>query len=111
MGIFDAQRETLFAANHVQVERTDGEMGRNLVVIRFGAKQLRPRGRASYKKVGRKSAGGRFQGNGFAIEMKNREMRGAAGYEMDPVVRGGAESIVSRLQPFEAGERKPAVRL
>ena len=43
--------------------------------------------------------------------MKNREMRGAAGGEMDFVVSGGAERIVSGLEPFEASEREPAIGL
>ena len=38
-------------------------------------------------------------------------MRGAASREMDFVVGGGAERIVSGLEPFEAGEGEPAIGL
>ncbi len=42
--------------------------------------------------------------------MKNGEMGGAAG-EMDSVVERGSDRIVTGLEPFQANEREPAIRL
>ena len=97
MGILDAQSEARFAADDVHVERADGQMRRNFVVIGFGAERLRLRGRARHQKIRRESAGRGIESDDFAFKVKNREMRGAAGGEMDLVVRSRAERIVSRL--------------
>jgi hypothetical protein len=111
MRILNAQSEARFAEDDVHVERAGGEMRRNLVVVGFGAESLLLRGRSRHEQVRRESSGRRIQSDGFAFEMKNRKMSGVACGETDLIVRGGAERVVSGLEPFEAGEREPAIRL
>jgi len=110
MRILDAKSEAGLAADHVHVESADGEVGGNFIVVRFGSQRLRFCRRPSDEEVRRESSGGRIQGDGFAFEVKDGEMRGPSG-EMDFVAGGRADRIVPGLEPFKAGERKPAVRL
>src|SRR5271168_928336 len=42
--------------------------------------------------------------------MQHAQMRGIRRSEMNLVIRRGAKGVVARLEPFEAHERKPAVR-
>jgi len=86
-------------------------MGRNFVIVGLGAERLRLRRGARDEEVRRKTARRWIQRYGFAFEMENREMRGVSGGEMDLVVQCGTERVVSELQPFEAGEGEPAIRL
>ena len=110
MRILDAKREAGLAADHVHVESADGEMRGNLIVVRFGSQGLRFCGRPSDEEVRRESSCGRIQRDGFAFEVKDGEMRGPS-REMDFVAGSRADGIVAGLEPFKAGERKPAVRL
>lgn len=110
MRILDTKSEARLAADHIHVESAGGEMERNFVVVRLGSQGLRFCGSPGDEEVRRESSGGRIQRDGFAFEVKDGEMRWSSG-EMDLVVRGGAERVVSGLEPFEAGEREPAVRL
>jgi hypothetical protein len=111
MGILDAQREPGFATDDVHVERADGEMRRNFVIVGFSAERLLLGVRARHEKVRRESTGRGVESDGFAFEMKYREMSGAACSEMDLVISGRPKRIVSRLEPFEAGEGEPAIGL
>ena len=65
-------------------------------------------GSVSELKVGRKAASGSDELNGVALKAEDAEMGGAIGLEMNLIVGGGAERIVARLEPLEAGEREPA---
>jgi len=110
MRILDAKCETRLAADHVHVEGADGEMRGNFIVVRFGSQGLRFCGSPSDEEVGRESSRGRIQRDGFPFEVEGGEMW-RSGSEMDLAVRGGAERVVSRPEPFEADEGEPAVRL
>jgi len=111
MRILDAQGEAGFAADDIQVESADGQMGGDFVVVGFGAEGLRFRGSAGDEKICGESAGWGIQRDGFAFEMKDGEMRRATGSEMNLVVGSGADGVVAGLEPFEASEREPAVGL
>src|SRR5712692_686656 len=110
MRILDAKSEARLAADHVDVESADGEMRGNFIVVRFGSQGLRFCGSPSDEEVGRESSRGRIQRDGFPFEVEGGEMW-RSGSEMDLAVRGGAERVVSRPEPFEADEGEPAVRL
>ena len=110
MRILDAKGEARFAANYVHVESADGEVRRKLVFVRFGAQSLWFCRSAGDKEIRRESPGWRIQRDGFAFEVKDGEMS-RSGSEMDFVVRCGADGIFARLEPFQTGEGKPAVRL
>jgi len=110
MGILDAKSKTRLASNHVHVESPDGEMGGNFIFVRFGSQGLGFRGNSSDEEAGRESSGGRIQRDGFAFQVKDREMSGS-GREVNFVVGCRTGGIVSRLEPFQTSEREPAVGL
>ncbi len=110
MRILDAESEAGLAADHVHVESANGQMGGNFIVVRFGSQGLRFCGGPSDEEVRRESSRGRIQRDGFAFEVKDGEMRRPSG-EMHFVAGGRAYGIIAGLEPFKAGERKPAVRL
>ena len=85
-------------------------MGRNFIFVRLGPQSLRFRSSPGDEEVRRESTLGRIQRDGFAVESQDGEASGS-GSEMDFVIRSGADGVVSGLEPFQAGERKPAVRL
>src|SRR6266481_8403150 len=102
LGILDAQRETRFAADHVHVERADGEARTVLVAVRIGTKLLRLRRFSVNQETGGEAAGGSGEGHARALEMEDTEMGGIpggriAGGKTDLVVRGGAEWVVAGL--------------
>lgn len=108
--ILDTKSEARLAADHIHVESADGEMKGNFIVVRFGSQGLRFCGSPGYEEVRRESSRGRIQCDGFVFEMKDGEMLGSNG-EMDFVVGSRADGSVAGLEPFEADQRKPAVRL
>ena len=110
MRIFDAESKAILAADDVQIQGADCQMWRHLVLVSFGVKWLRLRRCAGNEKVFREATIGGIQGHGFAFKMKNGEMRGPR-CEVNLVVPCRANGIVAVLEPFEAGERKPAVGL
>src|SRR5260370_41776848 len=67
LGILDAQRQTRFAADHVHVERADGEARSVLVAVRIGTKLLRLRRFSVNEEIGREGAGGRGEGQARAL--------------------------------------------
>ncbi len=77
--IFDAKSEAGFAADHVHVESADGEMRGNFVLVRFGSQSLRFCRSPGDEEVRRESSRGRIQRDGFALEVKDSEMRGSGG--------------------------------
>src|SRR6266852_3119026 len=110
MRILDAKSEARLAADHVHVEGADREMRRNFIVVGFSSQRLRFCGSPSDEKVRTESSRGRIQRDGFAFEVKDGEMRWSTG-KMDFVAGSRSDGIISRLEPFKAGERQPAVRL
>ncbi len=110
MRILDAEGETRLAADNVHVESADGDMRGNFIVVSFGSQGLRFCGSPSDEEVRRESSLRRIQRDGFSFEAEDGEMW-RSGSEMDLAVRGGAEGVVSWLEPFEADEGEPAVRL
>jgi hypothetical protein len=85
-------------------------MGRKFILIRFGSQGLGFCGNSSDEEAGRESSGGRIQRDGFAFQVKDREMSGS-GREVNFVVGCRTGGIVPGLEPFEADEREPAVGL
>lgn len=110
MRILDAKSEARLAADHVHVEGADREMGRNFIVVGFNSQRLRFCGSPSDEKVRTESSRGRIQRDGLAFEVKDGEMRWST-RKMDFVAGSRSDGIISRLEPFKAGERQPAVRL
>jgi len=108
VGVFDAQSEAGFAADHVEAEIADGHAWSKSVFVAFRAKGLRPCGRAGYEKVRGESTGRRIQRNVVTFEMQDGETRGAFA-EMDLVFESRAYGIVTRLQPLEPDKGKPAI--
>ena len=110
MRILDPKSKARLAADHVHVEGADREMRRNFIVVGFSSQRLRFCGSPSDEKVGTESSRGRIQRDGFAFEVKDGEMRWST-RKMDFVAGSRSDGIISRLEPFKAGERQPAVRL
>ncbi len=104
MRILDAKSEARLAANYIQVESADGEMGREFIFVRFGSQSLRSCGSPRDEEVRREPARGGIERHGFAIQAEDGEVS-RSGREMDFVVRSGADGIFAGLEPFQAGER------
>lgn len=111
MGILDSKSETCLAPDDVHVESADREMGRNFVVVCFGAEGLRFCGRAGHEKILRKPFRGGIQSDGITFEMQNAEMGRAPCGEADFVICRRADGIVAGLEPREADKREPAIGL
>src|SRR5690349_2885281 len=103
VGVLDAQSETGFAANDIQVEIADGHARGKFVSVAFRAKGLRLCGGAGYKKVWGEAVGRRIQGNVVTFEVQDREMRGAFA-EMNLVFGSRAYGVVAGLKPLERDE-------
>ena len=90
------------------------------VIVRIGAKLLRLRRFSVNQETCGEAAGGSREGHGRALEVQDADVGGPracaaltggriAGRKTELVVCGGAERVVAGLEPFEAGEREPAI--
>src|SRR5437588_4361956 len=102
--MLDAESKAIFAANHVQIESADNHARGEFVFVAFRAKRLPLCWRASYKKILREAARRRIERNSISFEMNHGEM-GWSFREADFIVRGGTNTIIPGLQPFESNER------
>ena len=111
LGILDTEREAVAAANHIHIERADGEVRGILVVVRIHGDQLFFCRSAGDQQPGREIAThGRQQLHGVVFQVQHAEVRRAVRRQMNFIVCRGAKGIIAYRQPIEAGQRKPARR-
>src|SRR5579859_19023 len=97
--------------NYVQIQRSDGQPRIVFVVIGVRGQRLGLGRFAVNQKAWREAPGRGAHRDRFALQVEHAQVRRAASRKTDLIVFGRPKRIIPRVQPFQPGQREPAIGL